>query len=85
MKRMEAFEGMVNLVPEIVSSDADVASWDERYLGKQAVPHQDGPSRRPRPINPLPRARAHTRRTAQSGLAGVVEQRTSEPLQDIDR
>jgi DNA invertase Pin-like site-specific DNA recombinase len=43
------------------------------------VPHQGGPSRRPRPINPLPRARAHTRRTARSGLAGIMEQRTSEP------
>ena len=37
-KRTEAFEGVVNLVPEIVSSDADVASWDGRYLGEQAVP-----------------------------------------------
>ena len=27
-KRTEAFEGVVNLVPEIVSGDADMAPWD---------------------------------------------------------
>ena len=27
-KRTEAFEGAINLVPEIVSRDADVAPWD---------------------------------------------------------
>jgi hypothetical protein len=36
-KRTEAFEGVVNLVPEIVSSDTDVAPWDGRYLGEQVV------------------------------------------------
>jgi hypothetical protein len=36
-KRTEVFEGVVNLVPEIVSSDTDVAPWDGRYLGEQTV------------------------------------------------
>ena len=36
-KRTEAFEGVINLVPEIVSSDADVAPWDGRYLGERAA------------------------------------------------
>ena len=27
-KRTEAFEGVVNLVPEIVSGDTDMAPWD---------------------------------------------------------
>ena len=31
------------------------------------------------PINPLPRACTHPRRTARSGLAGIMGQRTSEP------
>jgi hypothetical protein len=40
-KRTEAFEGVVNLVPEMVSSDTDVVPWDGRYLGEQAgVTHE---------------------------------------------
>ena len=120
-KRTEAFEGVVNLFPEIISRDADMAPWDGaiaqfeprliaertrdgvaaaraegRHPGRpkldqeklraaltlirNGMSHEGGPSRRPRPINPLPRACAHTRRTARSGLAGIMEQRTSEPL-----
>ena len=36
-KRTEAFEGAINLVPEIISRDADMAPWDGGYLGEQAV------------------------------------------------
>jgi hypothetical protein len=42
-KRTEAFEGVVNLVPEIVSSNADVAPWDGRHLGEQAILDVDAP------------------------------------------
>jgi hypothetical protein len=37
VRRGVAFEGLVNFIPEIVTSDADMAPWDRRDLGKKAV------------------------------------------------
>ena len=104
-KRTEAFEGAVNLFPEIISRDADMAPWDgaivqfeprliaERTRDGVAAARAAGRAPRPTKARSGEAARrshtgpqwdvphhAHIRRTAQSGLAGIMEQRTSEPL-----